>query len=1159
MNTWTIVLILLIGAVLLWFNRPTKEGFGVINDGQKPFMGSQETLFHEQLPKEISINGTLQLAASTVNGALKQPDLFLPISPDRDFSIYFRRNEHMILDKDSMCRGAAHPRNLQRAANATMGCGWWFVEDATGTSVGAYGSADRPINRTIATQYPGGRWIWNLQDAARHEDIKRCKRIRTCGAIGADTVRGECGFCPDTGRGVPVNGQRTKYTDEDASCPSAPITDSTQCPVGQVIRSTDAEVILDDNGIAQGNAGSSETYASECEPGPGGVLSVPCLVLLAESMGMSSQGAIIRILQSNRTIDPTTRYALTILQTDAGYTIPDSVFGSGRITQDSASSAYGRIVELQNTGTLPRIKESAKYLAIGNPNYNPCEYNDTDGGPFPVMCMEREFRKAGCQPSGSAAPTESNKNDLSSRFPTYGQLKTHFANMYASMKSTNLQVQDDAVQKCLGTRLYSPRIDKCDETGIEYLVYTRNGGQDGSFVGRYISKQGLVNPDTNHVNQLMQKVNSTMFRARTFIKPTTSTIVSIRGTCPTDACSVLVNKASSGVTRNALSTTQGITDYNWLVELNPSTNASQMEIVFGKDVATGTLKYPASSQYITDNLGKFQLRQDSWKPVIALDFFRESAADVNDVVRTSASNISYGTIGTRKCANFNGSTKVEIPQGIHSDTIRSICVMVNASAASSGDMEFKSLFQGENRTVSPSSLLFMGNPLGRFSFFHASYRSNGSLYNYMRRSEGSQRDFPVSSSINNWMHYCIVFTNDHRKQFTAYINGVKQSPVTSDQNIGLLSVILEKVVIGETFRGGMSWFHIYDYPLSDQEVLRDMNYDNPNYVMPVPAVPELIAPLMSGFNSYPNNDYSGNDYTYLTLSGNSYEQNRNDCISECLNNPRCITYTISRAAPNTCWMKENIGPRLPIPQPHPGADTGMIQNREVNIQSQNTAYFGREVNISVSGNTAGQQVQLSNTPQEFIYDSSSETFRTKQGMCLDVYGGFTNNGAKVIQWPCHGGPNQAWQFDTEGRIHPKHAPDKCLDAVAGGGWNRRDVGIWDCHSGMHQKWIVPTPSSSANRRGVGAEETFVTAYQHCNYGGYSVKMYPGLWSASDTFPNDDLSSIRVPQGMRATLYRHGPDGPSVTVTSDVSCFVNIRFTDGVSVNDQVSNILVEKI
>src|SRR5689334_877776 len=36
------------------------------------------------------------------------------------------------------------------------------------------------------------------------------------------------------------------------------------------------------------------------------------------------------------------------------------------------------------------------------------------------------------------------------------------------------------------------------------------------------------------------------------------------------------------------------------------------------------------------------------------------------------------------------------------------------------------------------------------------------------------------------------------------------------------------------------------------------------------------------------------------------------------------------------------------------------------------------------------------------------------GKCLDVYGASTDDAARVIQWPCHGGENQHWRVAPTG-------------------------------------------------------------------------------------------------------------------------------------------------
>lgn len=70
----------------------------------------------------------------------------------------------------------------------------------------------------------------------------------------------------------------------------------------------------------------------------------------------------------------------------------------------------------------------------------------------------------------------------------------------------------------------------------------------------------------------------------------------------------------------------------------------------------------------------------------------------------------------------------------------------------------------------------------------------------------------------------------------------------------------------------------------------------------------------------------------------------------------------------------------------------------------------------------------------------------------------------------------------------------------------------------------------------------VTVFTDCDYKGgsetYPVGSY--LWSASDRVPNDTISSIRVPNGMKVTVYEHGSfTGASKTFTADVPCLTNI--------------------
>ncbi len=230
-------------------SRASVEGFG-FKDEQMKFTNEQNVYFHDTAGKAIFTNPGLNLAG--LNDAFAQPDLYLPKSPERDYAPYFQTDpENAYVEKDNnFCKGATHPRNLpKRDPGASVGCGWYYVPDSSVPSQGALGTVDGPL-------FPGklpanGEWIWNIEEAAKKQDIKFCKRITSCANIGLDGIRGVCGFCERLGYAVPINTNGTeKYPDsEDGSCGAATIKSASQC-----VKPTPPAITTPD-GIECGTAG----------------------------------------------------------------------------------------------------------------------------------------------------------------------------------------------------------------------------------------------------------------------------------------------------------------------------------------------------------------------------------------------------------------------------------------------------------------------------------------------------------------------------------------------------------------------------------------------------------------------------------------------------------------------------------------------------------------------------------------------------------------------------------------------------------------------------------------------------------------------------------------------------------------------------------------
>ena len=81
-------------------------------------------------------------------------------------------------------------------------------------------------------------------------------------------------------------------------------------------------------------------------------------------------------------------------------------------------------------------------------------------------------------------------------------------------------------------------------------------------------------------------------------------------------------------------------------------------------------------------------------------------------------------------------------------------------------------------------------------------------------------------------------------------------------------------------------------------------------------------------------------------------------------------------------------------------------------------------------------------------------------MCMDVPGWSRDDGARIIQWQCHGGGNQQWVWERQqqwwgGDVHRqlKNAHSgKCLDVPHGNYYNGAPLQQYRCHSGKEQAW-----------------------------------------------------------------------------------------------------------
>ena len=399
---------------------------------------TQQTAYiqqQQQLPASNSLYINPGLTTNGINQALNISGQ-LPVDYTNRFQvdplITFRSKD------EATCRLARHPRQLRRDLTAKLGCGWWFVPD--GISVGTLGTSTGPIDRSILTQYPTGTWYWNLDDAARMEDIKLCKRITLCEAVTPD-----CGWCDSQGYAVPINPDGTlKYpSDSEGSCSTSPFRGG-NCPAPPAPSPTP---IMDTNGNVVGETAPVQPLGL-CAP-RNGRLTRECLAALAAARGCTRGGSLLQMIARGSSPSESDRVAMNILLKANVVTLTPDVLGNGNTNIIAALTAYGSLTDAMVSGRSKQIQQAAQYLAVGGQEVDLCDVGNDSLGPFSSECLGRAFREAGCQASGAQYP----RNNSAVVGQPWGSIKQSYRSLASSMNSSDAFVQADAVKNCLGTTI----------------------------------------------------------------------------------------------------------------------------------------------------------------------------------------------------------------------------------------------------------------------------------------------------------------------------------------------------------------------------------------------------------------------------------------------------------------------------------------------------------------------------------------------------------------------------------------------------------------------------------------------------------------------------------------------------------------------------------
>jgi len=446
----------------------TTEGFGPWYDTQNRFTLAQRDLYQKRFNRSLMTNTGLSQDMSMVNGAIHSTDTYLnnntiqevipaPSPMDDPYPEFMERDRRE-------CKPVKQPKFYPaHTTNPPTSCSWWYRDDPNVESVGALGTNNGPIDREIAQKFPGGTWEWDLAKAQKLEDAKKCRRIRNCET--ANFFPDSCGFCVSTNKGIPTIQGKAKYPDDpDLGCERV-ITNPVNCPRPEPIPAT---VIVTEAGVVlkPGDKAPDGTIVPKvlppqppppnvCDPDPTtGQLTIPCLVMIATTIGYSTNGVLVSILQDDKlgyyfALGPNNdimRIVLRIYKNEAKYPLLPAIFGDGTISKEDVTVIYSKIMELTNSNKA-RVRNASRWLVYGT-DFDPCEYDADQVGPFDEICLERVALEIGCQRDGYRFPNPNNFMDYFAM--SWGKYNAFWKELYNSMNNSNTKIQTNATLDCLG-------------------------------------------------------------------------------------------------------------------------------------------------------------------------------------------------------------------------------------------------------------------------------------------------------------------------------------------------------------------------------------------------------------------------------------------------------------------------------------------------------------------------------------------------------------------------------------------------------------------------------------------------------------------------------------------------------------------------------------
>jgi hypothetical protein len=149
----------------------------------------------------------------------------------------------------------------------------------------------------------------------------------------------------------------------------------------------------------------------------------------------------------------------------------------------------------------------------------------------------------------------------------------------------------------------------------------------------------------------------------------------------------------------------------------------------------------------------------------------------------------------------------------------------------------------------------------------------------------------------------------------------------------------------------------------------------------------------------------------------------------------------------------------PSPSPSRSAKTALLAARPTLLRPGHSGLC-LQANQGNGGNATQQPCDGNNATMRWVPQAANGTQDTfvfvnaGDNRCLDVNGAAKDNGAQLLVWDCHGGPNQLWRLIPDGSGHRVVSLNsgRCMGIDSGNTAPGTVARQWDCDGSTNQRW-----------------------------------------------------------------------------------------------------------